>query len=349
MDQRTKYSHTGLDVEFIGEAQTDRLCKKRVLAGKVQLVYVTPESILDNRIFREMLLSPPYQENLVAVAVDEAHCVKSWGDQFRKSFARIGDLRSLIPKDVNILALTATATHETVSVVTSRLSMHEVKVVALSPCRDNICYKIKSSSSTKLEDFTDDISKELSQKRVKFPKTILYVRTYKDCIRMYQLLKAKMASEFTEPVGYPNLSGYRLVEMYTSILPAEKKDEVMGTFSIKNGKIRLVIATTAFGMGVDTQDVARIIHWGSPSTTEEYVQETGRSGRNGCAALAMLHLLGSKKHIALRMRHYIENESLCRRKLLFQDFIKYSHNVNISGCKCCDVCEKNCECTVCLQ
>ena len=73
MDQRTKYSHTGLDVEFIGEAQTDRLCKKRVLAGKVQLVYVTPESILDNRIFREMLLSPPYQENLVAIAVDEAH------------------------------------------------------------------------------------------------------------------------------------------------------------------------------------------------------------------------------------------------------------------------------------
>lgn len=87
MDQRAKYHRTGLDVEFIGEAQTDKQCKKRVLEVKVQLVYITPESIIENRIFREMLLSPPYQENLVALAVDEAHCVKSWSDQFRRSFS----------------------------------------------------------------------------------------------------------------------------------------------------------------------------------------------------------------------------------------------------------------------
>ena len=293
-----------------------------------------------------MLLSPPYQENLVALAVDEVHCVKSWGDQFRKSFSRIGDLRSLIPKGVKILALTATATHETVSVVIDKLSMQEVKTVALSISRDNICYKLNSRS--KIEDFTDDICKEFSQKRTGFPKTILYVRTYKDCIRMYQLLKTKMAGEFTEPVGYPNLSGYRLIEMYTRILPAEKKDEILTSFS-NNTNLRLVIATTAFGMGVDIQDVTRVIHWGSPSTTEEYVQETGRSGRNGSDALAILYVLGSKKHLTPSMRHYIENESQCRRKLLFQDFIMYSDNVNISGCKCCDVCAKNCECTECLQ
>ena len=260
MDQRAKYSHTELDIEFVGEVQTDKQCKKRVLEGKVQLVYITPESIIENKIFREMLLSSPYQENLVALAVDESHCVKSWGDQFRKSFAQIGGLRSLIPKSVNILALTATATHETLSVVTSRLSMGEVRVVALSTCQDNICYKLKSESPADIEGFTDDICKEFSQERVKFPKTIVYVRTYKDCKRIYQLLKRKMGHEFTEPVGYPNLSGYRLVEMYTRILPVEKKDEILGSFSIVNGKIRLVIATTAFGMGVDIKDVTRVIH-----------------------------------------------------------------------------------------
>ena len=66
--------------------------------------------------------------------MDEVHCVKSWGDQFRKSFSRIGDLRSLIPRSVKILALAATATYETVSVVIDKLSMQEVKIVALSTC-----------------------------------------------------------------------------------------------------------------------------------------------------------------------------------------------------------------------
>ena len=93
---------------------------------------------------------------------------------------------------------------------------------------------------------------------VKFPNTIVYVRTYKDRNRIYQLVKRKMGHEFTEPVGYPNLSGYRLVEMYTIILPVEKKDEVLGSFSIVNGKICLV--NTAFGMGVDIKDVTRVIH-----------------------------------------------------------------------------------------
>ena len=348
MDQCAKYCPKGLDVEFIGEAQTDKLRKERVLKGKVQLVYATPESIIENRKYREMLLSPPYQENLVALAVDEVHCIKSWGDQFRKSFSRIGDLRSLIPRSVKILALTATATYETVSVVIDKLSMQEVKIVALSTCRDNICYKLKSSPSTKIEDLTDDICKEFSQKRTEFPKTILYVRTYKDCIRIYQLLKTKMAGEFTEPVGYPNLSGYRLIEMYTRILPVEKKDEILSSFS-NNTNLRLVIATTAFGMGVDIQDVTRVIHWGSPSTTEEYVQETGRSGRNGSDALAILYIISSKKHVTPSMRQYIENKSQCRRELLFKDFIMYSHSATISDCKCCDVCEKNCVCTECLQ
>ena len=102
-------------------------------------------------------------------------------------------------------------------------------------------------------------------------------------------------------------------------------------------------------MGVDIQHVTRVIHWGSPSTTEEYIQETGRSGRSGSDALAILYIIGSKKHVTPSMRQYIENKSQCRRELLFKDFIMYSHSATISGCKCCDVREKKCECTECLQ
>jgi len=80
---------------------------------------------------------------------------------------------------------------------------------------------------------------------------------------------------FTELPGYPNLSGFRLVDMFTAVLKTEKKEEVLESFAKSGGKLHLIIATTAFGMGIDCPDIRRIVHWGMPSTLEEYVQETG--------------------------------------------------------------------------
>ena len=349
MDQRAKYSPKGLKVEFVGEAQTDIECKRRVLNGEIQLVFITPENLLDNKTYREMLLTESYQKNLVALAVDEAHCVKSWGDQFRRAFARIGDLRSLIPKTVNVLALTATATTETLSVVVERLSMHNVIIVAMPPSRDNIMYKIKPRDSSNVHAFTDEIVEKISSTRLDYPKTVIYVRTYKDCISLYQLLKSKLGENFTEPVGYPNLSGYRLIEMYTRVLPSEKKDEVLHMFSAVKAKVRLVIATTAFGMGVDCQDISRVIHWGVPSTTDEYIQETGRSGRNGKPSVVILYIKGNTKHVTPYMKRYIENNSTCRRNLLFKNYLMYSETPDLIGCQCCDICSKSCVCIKCTS
>ena len=97
-----------------------------------------------------MLLSSVYQNNLITLAVDEAHCVKSWGDQFRKSLARIGDLRSLLPKDANVLALTATASEETLKVVIEWLSMLNVTIVAMPPSCDNIYHEINTASNIRI-------------------------------------------------------------------------------------------------------------------------------------------------------------------------------------------------------
>lgn len=122
IDQREKYTPKGLIAEFVGAEQIDPMVKSKVLNAEVQLVFNTPESIIENKTYRNMLLSPPYQERLVGLVVDEAHCVKLWGDQFRKAFAQIGTLRSLIPISVKVMALTATATTETFHVVTKRLA-----------------------------------------------------------------------------------------------------------------------------------------------------------------------------------------------------------------------------------
>ena len=119
--------------------------------------------------------------------------------------------------------------------------------------------------------------------------TQIYVRTYKDCISLYQLLKSKVDENFTEPIGYVNLSSYRLIEMYTRVLPSEEKDGVLHLFSAVKAKVYLIIATTAFGMVVDCQDISTVIHWEVPSMTDEYIQETGHLRRNGKPSVRILY------------------------------------------------------------
>lgn len=142
MDQRQKFVLKGISAEFIGEAQDDPNAIKKVLSGCIQLVFISPESIISNSAFRNMLLSTPYKERMVALAIDEAHCVKTWGDEFRVAFAHIGELRSLLPSEVRVMALTATATKSTLRHVQARLSMQMLIVVGLSPLRDNILFSL---------------------------------------------------------------------------------------------------------------------------------------------------------------------------------------------------------------
>ena len=106
--------------------------------------------------------------------------------------------------------------------------------------------------------------------------------------------------------------------MYARVLTIEKKTEVLEAFSKVTGKIRLVVATRAYGMGVDCPDIRRIIHWGSPSTIEGYVQETGRAGRDGASAIAILYNTKTNRDLTGPMKQYIANDSTCRSNLLFQ-------------------------------
>ena len=135
MDQHAKFAPRGLQVEFVSDKQP---YNEKVIKGQVQLVYISPESAICNCAYRNMFLSPTYMEWLLALDIDEAHCVKTWGDEFRTAFAHIGELRSLFSARVHILALTATDTSETFKIVTQRLCMVNPTLIALPPCRNNI-------------------------------------------------------------------------------------------------------------------------------------------------------------------------------------------------------------------
>ena len=96
-------------------------------------MYISPENLINNTSYRRMFLRQAYKDNLVAMVIDEAHCIQTWGDEFRMAFAEIGNLRSIIPQQVNIMALTATATQETLKTIIQRLSLRNPKIIAMSP------------------------------------------------------------------------------------------------------------------------------------------------------------------------------------------------------------------------
>lgn len=266
------------------------------------------------------------------------------GDKFRTVFAQIGELRCLIPSNINVMALTATSTIETFQVVSERLALHNPVTVAVSPNRGNIKLLVEPSKS--LKEFAKALVQELKEKKIMFPKTVIFVRSYQDCSSLYLTVACCLQKDLTFPSGYPNLLKYRLVSMYTRASTDEMKEKTMALFSKENCTLRVVIATTSFSMGVDIPDVRQIIHWSPPSEIEQYVQEIGRAGRDGKDSVATLMFDKANRYTTHAMRMYAECKTECRRNNLFGKFIEYNQNAG-PHCKCCDVCEMICNCTIC--
>ena len=134
--------------------------------------------------------------------------------------------------------------------------------------------------------------------------------------------------------------------MYMSCTDLTVKEKVVEEFT-RESSLRIVIATVAFGMGIDCHNVRQVIRMGPPCDLESYVQETGRTGRDGLPSLALLlHSPKSTRHIDKTMTDYILNESVCRRDALFGNFDNYSHVDLGNLCLCCDICAKSCTCSV---
>ena len=270
------------------------------------------------------------------------------GDEFRVDFAALGSVRSLVPDQVNVMALSATATRHTFESVVDRLSMDNVSVVGLSPMRENIRYAVRPMTS--LEELSAQISMGLKSLRNYYPKTIIFCRRYNDCTGLYKLLESNLNADLTHPSAAPNLQQYRLVDLYTctSASTAEMKGKLLTAFTSTASTLRVLIATTAFGMGIDCPDIRWIVHWGPPSLVEEYVQEAGRAGRDGAASTAVLMYGRVRKDISDAMKNYGENGSTCRSRYLYSDLLFFdSALISNTGCSCCDICASSCHCGHC--
>lgn len=140
--------------------------------------------------------------------------------------------------------------------------------------------------------------------------------------------------------------------MFSACTCADIKDNKLKFFCLTNSSLRIVIATIAFGIGIDCSNVRRVIHWGVSENVELYLQETGRAGQDYKPAIAILHVGGpdlAARHFEDDIKEYYENKVCCRREVLLKHFDMYGdEECSFHNCSCCDICEQQCCCEECV-
>ena len=234
--------------------------------GPYHFLYVSPER-LESEEFRERLA----RLSICLIAVDEAHCISQWGYDFRPSYLKIAEIRDLVGGEARlpILALTATATPEVVDDIQERLAFREKNVLRKSFLRSNLSYVVRQTNKK-----ADEIVHILS----KVPgSAIVYVRNRQRAQELAAYLNAKGLSADFYHAGLNSKERNIKQEAWKKF-----KDER------ESQAIRVIVATNAFGMGIDKSDVRVVIHHDLPDTIEAYFQEAGRAGRDEQKAFAVL-------------------------------------------------------------
>ena len=173
------------------------------------------------------------------------------GDHFRTAFPELGHIRSSLP-NVPVIAATATATKTTFQAVVKSLLMENVVVIGISPCRDNIFLTVTSVS---FSEFSNNVYTQLRMQGLNYPKTVIFCRSYSDCNLVYDKLELFLGPYITFPPGKPIVRQYRLLHLYTRASTDDVKKKVLDEFVKESSQIRIIIATCAFGMGIDCPDI----------------------------------------------------------------------------------------------
>jgi ATP-dependent DNA helicase RecQ len=243
--------HSGMSGEEIDNAL------ENCIFGDYKFLYVSPER-LATRLFQGKV----GRLNLSLVAIDEAHCISQWGYDFRPSYLKIAELRDYISEKVPFLALTASATPPVIDDIIIKLAFRGKNILRTSFDRKNISYLVR-----KVEDKGTYLLKTLRKAR---GSGIVYVRSRNRCKEVAEMLVANGIS----------------ADFYHAGLTNELRDKKQASWTI--GETRVIVATNAFGMGIDKAEVRFVVHWDIPDSIENYFQESGRAGRDGKPAFAVL-------------------------------------------------------------
>lgn len=294
------YVNSALDLEH------RRTILEAALDGRVALLYCAPER-LGSLVRRLRGAGRP----IALLAVDEAHCIVEWGNEFRPVYRQLGKYRYLLGSPPT-LALTGSATAATQQEILAVLRMPNADVVVTSFDRPNLRFGVR-----RVRDDRERFAHLRAVIREPEGHTIVYTPTR----RLTELVTRALLR-----------LGIRTAP-YHAGLTAETRRRVLTAFL--RDRVHVIVATSAFGMGIDKPDVRRVVHWGPPRTLEAYYQEAGRAGRDGRSAECTV--LWRPEDLALgevtpAIRHYVTRRA-CRRRMLLEHF-----GERLATCSGCDVC-----------
>ena len=306
-DQVSKLNGAGEEVAvFLGSAQTDPSAEDDALSGRYRLVYATPEKLLAGDFLDRLghlhrSASGGGEGRICVIAVDESHCVSEWGHDFRPTYRSLGEsIRSHpVLTEIPLLALTATAVPRVQRDIIRNLRMRrDVKVVTKSFDRENLIinvYRKPSAGSyrTALEPLVNELISlsraQASGGAVRGQSTIIYTptRSLADDIARYLDSRFRTsASAELSPSSSSSPAPLRAEPYHADLSPSSRSDAHSNFLA---GTTAVIVATVAFGMGIDKPHVRRVVHWGPPKTVEEYYQQTGRAGRDGRRAEVVMY------------------------------------------------------------
>ena len=271
---------------------------------------------------------------------------------FRPAYGKLDILGSIFA-NVPFLALTATANSETKSMIIESLQLTDVELIEVNPDRENIFYDVKNRPShgdDKLDPILKPVANMLKELKLQMELTIIYgtLQTCADCFLYFSkaLKKHQYFPEGSEPI-----SKNRLFAQYHAECPDHEKDRIIEELIQGVCTARVLFVTIAFGMGIDIHDIRHVIHIGVPKTIEEYFQETGRAGRDGCPSVATMYynnfdIRSGKHQVDEVMREFVTSNS-CKRSIIL-NYFGHSLKRESDFHNCCSYHRSVCKCPTCL-
>lgn len=323
-DQVEALRANGIPAATINSLQTEaenRVVIDAMSAGFIKLLYISPERLVAD--FPKWRLTTPVS----LIAIDEAHCISRWGHDFRPEYARLAEVRHLRP-DIPMMALTATADRLTRDDISARLDLRSPAIFISSFDRPNLSLSVKPYPGAK----------------TKIAEIASFIDRYPADTGIVYCLARKTTEAIAAELGR---RGYRAAA-YHAALPPGSRHEVQTRF--RKGQLQVVVATVAFGMGIDKSNVRWVIHNNMPSCIESYYQEIGRAGRDGLPAetlmyhsvsdiIALRHFAQDSGQAALNLEKLKRIEDyaysgICRRRVL----LSYFGQEMTRDCGNCDIC-----------